>query len=161
LQDLADALLAELEELNDPRAGVRLLASIVESALSESAVPDERTCLMLGLLVTDVHIRDLAWALITPTNAEDHVRLWGGVVARVPPTLAAAPLCLLGMAAWVSGAGALLNCCCERLTKVDPDYSLGRLLADISERAVPPSLWQQIGGEMQAELRAELGMLAG
>ena len=85
----------------------------------------------------DRRVRDLAWALITPTNAEDHVRLWGGVVARVPPTVAAAPLCLLGMAAWVSGAGALLNCCCERLTKVDPHYSMGRLLADISERAVP------------------------
>ena len=89
-----------------------------------------------GLLVTDVHIRDLAWALITPTNAEDHVRLWGGVVARCrrrwPP-----PLCLLGMAAWVSGAGALLNCCCERLAQVDPHYSMGRLLADISERALP------------------------
>jgi hypothetical protein len=161
LQDLADALLAELEELDDPRAAVRLLSSIVEAAISEAAVPEERTCLLLGLLVTDVQIRDLAWALITSTNAEDHVRLWGGVVAQVPPTLAAAPLCLLGMAAWVSGAGALLNCCCERLAQVDPDYSLGRLLADISERAVPPSLWQQMGGEMQAELRAELGMLAG
>ena len=161
LRELADALLAELEQLDDPRAAVRLLGSIVETAISEPAVPEERTCLLLGLLVTDVHIRDLAWALITPTNAEDHVRLWGGVVAQVAPTLAAAPLCLLGMAAWVSGAGALLNCCCERLAQIDPDYSMGRLLADISERAVPPSLWQQMGREMQAELRAEPGMLAG
>jgi hypothetical protein len=161
LRELADALLAGLEQLDDPRAAVRLLGSIVETAISEPAVPEERTCLLLGLLVTDVHIRDLAWALITPTNAEDHVRLWGGVVAQVPPTLAAAPLCLLGMAAWVSGAGALLNCCCERLAQIDPDYSMGRLLADISERAVPPSLWQQMGDEMQAELRAEPGMLAG
>jgi hypothetical protein len=38
---------------------------------------------------------------------------------------------------------------------------MGRLLADISERALPPSLWQQMGGEVQAELRAELGLLAG
>ena len=107
--------------------------------------------------MTDLHLRDLAWALITSANAEDHVRLWGGVVARVPPTLAAAPLCLLGMAAWVSGAGALLNCCCERLAQVDPHYSMGRLLAGISEKALPPSLWQEMGGEVQAELRAELG----
>ena len=89
--------------------------------------------------MTDMRIRDLAWALISPTNAEDHVRLWGSVVAQVPPRLAAAPLCLLGMAAWVSGAGALLNCCCERLAQVDPQYSMGRLLAEISERALPPS----------------------
>jgi hypothetical protein len=161
LQELADTLLAELEQFGDPDAAVRLLASIVEVALSEPTAPNERTCLLLGLLVTDVHIRDLAWALISPAKAEDHVRLWGGVVARVPPTLAAAPLCLLGMAAWVSGAGALLNCCCERLAQVAPHYSMGRLLADISERALAPSLWQQIGREVQAELRAELGMLAG
>jgi hypothetical protein len=82
-------------------------------------------------------------------------------VARVPPTLAAAPLCLLGMAAWVSGAGALLNCCCERLAEVNPHYSMGRLLADISEKALHPSRWQQMGRDVQAELRAELGTLAG
>jgi hypothetical protein len=35
------------------------------------------------------------------------------------------------------------------------------LLAEISERALPPSLWQQIASEMQAELRAEHGLLAG
>jgi hypothetical protein len=161
LQGVADALRAELEHLDDPRAAVRLLASTVESAISEPDGQDETTCLLLGLLVTDVGIRDLAWALISPTNADDHVQLWGGVVARVPPALAAAPLCLLGMAAWVSGGGALLNCCCERLAQVDPHYSMGRLLADISERALPPSLWQQMGGEVQAELRAELGQLAG
>jgi Domain of unknown function (DUF4192) len=161
LQELADTLLAELEQFGDRGAAVGLLASIVEAAISEPAVPDERTCLLLGLLVTDVHIRDLAWALISPANAEDHVQLWGGVVARVPPTLAAAPLCLLGMAAWVSGAGALLNCCCERLVQVAPHYSMGRLLADISERALAPSLWKQIGREVQAELCAELEMLAG
>lgn len=161
LLDLADTLRAELKLFADPGAAARLLARFVDAAISESAVPDERTCLLLGLLVTDVHIRDLAWALISPANAEDHIRLWGGVVAQVPPTLAAAPLCLLGMAGWVSGAGALLNCCCERLAEVDPHYSMGRLLADISERALPPSLWQQMRGEVQAELRAELGMLAG
>jgi hypothetical protein len=38
---------------------------------------------------------------------------------------------------------------------------MGRLLAGISEKALPPSLWQEMGGEVQAELRAELEMLAG
>ena len=160
VEALADALLTELDQLDDPRA-VRLLVSIVEAARSESGVLDERKCLLLGLLVTDIGRRDLAWALMSSTNAEDHVRLWGGVVSHVPPTLAAAPLSLLGMAAWLSGAGALLNCCCERLAQLAPDYSMWSLLAEISGRALPPSLWQQIASEMQAELRAEHGLLAG
>ena len=100
LEGLATTLLAELEHLEDASATARLVASLVDTAMSEPGALDERNCLLLGLLVTDLHIRDLAWALIGLANAEKHVRLWGGVVARVPPTLAAAPLCLLGMAAW-------------------------------------------------------------
>ena len=158
---LADALLTELDQLHDPRARTRLLASTMQATQSGGGVLDERNSLLLGLLVTQIDLRDLAWALISPTNADDHVRLWGSVVAHVPPTLAAAPLCLLGMAAWLSGSGALLNCCCERLVQVAPEYSMGRLLTEISDRALPPSLWQQIGGEMQAGLGAEFGLLAG
>jgi hypothetical protein len=136
------------------------LASIVEAGSAGGAL-DERDCLVLGLLVADIGLRDLAWALMSPNNAEDHVRLWGSVVAQVPPTFAAAPLCLLGIAAWLSGDGALLNCCCKRLAQVAPEYSMGRLLAEVSDRALPPSLWQQVGGEMQSGLLAELGGLAG
>jgi hypothetical protein len=161
LEGLATTLLTELEHLDDASATARLMASLVDTAMSDPGVLDERTCLLLGLLVADLHTRDLAWALIGPANAEKHVRLWGGVVARVPPTLASAPLCLLGMAAWASGAGALLNCCCERLAQVDPEYSMGRLLRDISARAVPPSLWEQIGGGVQIGLRSELESRAG
>jgi Domain of unknown function (DUF4192) len=161
LEALADALRTELDQLEDPSAEVRLLASIVAEATSEPGVGDERNCLLLGLLVTDIRLRDLAWALMSPADAEDHVRLWGSVVAQVPPRLAAAPLCLLAIAAWLSGGGALLNCCCERLAQVAPQYSLGKLLAVISDRALPPSEWQQIGSEIQAGLRAELGLLAG
>lgn len=161
LQALVNSLLADLEALEDHIAAARLTGRLVDLATSDPGVLDERTCLLLGLLVTDMHTRDLAWALISPTNAEEHVRLWGGVVARVPPTLAAAPLCLLGMAAWVGGSGALLNCCCERLAHVDPSYSMGRLLCEISAQALPPALWQQIREGMQAGLRAELASLIG
>jgi Domain of unknown function (DUF4192) len=161
LQALADSLLADSEDLQDHSAAARLAARLVDSATSDPGVLNERTCLLLGLLVTDVHIRDLAWASLNPTNADEHVRLWYGVVAHVPPTLAAAPLCLLGMAAWLDGSGALLNCCCERLAQVDPSYSMGRLLRDISAKAVPPSLWQQMGEEMQAGLRPELAWPTG
>ena len=76
LEALADDLLPELEQFDEPGAAVRLLAGIVEGTVSEPAVPGEGTCLILALLVTDLHLRDLAWALITPANAEDHVRLW-------------------------------------------------------------------------------------
>jgi hypothetical protein len=161
LQGLAESLVTELEHFDNPSAASRLMVSMVDTAMSDSSALTERHSLLLGLLVIDLRVRDIAWALIGPDDAEEHVRLWGAVVAKVPPTLAAAPLCLLGLAAWVCGAGALLNCCCERLAEVDPGYSLGRLLREISAQAVPPSVWEQMGGELQAGLRAELTSLAG
>ena len=158
---MVESALAERAELAHPGDAARLLASMIDKVLADPNILDEESCLLLGLLVRDVHLRDLAWALLTPTTADDHVRLWGAVVAHVPPTLAAAPLCLLGMAAWVVGAGALLNCCCERLTRVDPDYSMGRVLAEISEQAIPPRRWEEIGRDIQDELRAEFASLSG
>ena len=161
LDAMVETVLAERAELADPGDAARLLASMIDKVLADPNILDEESCLLLGLLVRDVHLRDLAWALLTPTTADDHVRLWGAVVAHVPPTLAAAPLCLLGMAAWVVGAGALLNCCSERLSRVDPDYSMGRVLAEISEQAIPPRRWEEIGRDIQDELRAEFASLSG
>jgi hypothetical protein len=161
LLNCAEDLLAEVARFDSRSAAGRLLLSIVDSAPADAADLDERSCLLLGLLVTDTYVRDLAWARISRSDAEEHVRLWAGVVSRVPPVLAAAPLCLLGMAAWVAGHGALVNCCWERVSQIDPDYSMGKLLADIGERGIPPSIWQEIKTEMQAELAAELPMLAG
>jgi hypothetical protein len=161
LLNCAEDLLAEVARFDSRSAAGRLLLSIVDSAPADAADLDERSCLLLGLLLTDTYVRDLAWARISRSDAEEHVRLWAGVVSRVPPVLAAAPLCLLGMAAWVAGHGALVNCCWERVSRIDPDYSMGKLLADIGERGIPPSIWQEIKTEMQAELAAELPMLAG
>jgi hypothetical protein len=161
LVDAAQDLLAELEPFDSRAAAGELLVSIMDSAMADPSALDERNCLLLGLLVTDLYVRDSAWALIGHSDAEDHVRLWGSVVSRVPPVLAPAPLCLLGMAAWVSGHGALVNCCWERVSKVDPDYSMGKLLSGIGERGIPPSIWQEIKDDMQAELDAYLPLLAG
>jgi hypothetical protein len=161
LVDAAEDLLAELEPFDSRKSAGELLVSIMDSAMADPSALDERNCLLLGLLVTDVYVRDSAWARIGRSDAEDHVRLWGSVVTRVPPVLAPAPLCLLGMAAWVSGQGALVNCCRERVSQVDPDYSMGKLLSDIGERGIPPSIWQEIKDDMQAELDADQPLLAG
>ena len=83
--------------------------------------------------------------------------MWAQVVAASPPEVASAPLGLLGAAAWIGGNGALLNCCVERLEREDPGYTLGHLLADLSERALPPSLWD----EMVGDLRSEVGSVTG
>jgi hypothetical protein len=161
LTALTDAVLGEIEELDDPRLAARLLDSTLRTAISEPARQNERVSSTLALLVSDLQLRDLAWAMIEPDDAEEHARVWMQVVNQVPPALSAAPLALLGMAAWIAGDGALQNCCCDELARLHPRYSMGGLLTTISDRALSPKLWPAFSGGMQAEIRRELDLLAG
>jgi hypothetical protein len=140
---------------------VALLLRRVGDGLTKPDGLDDRACTELALLVDDIRLRDLVWAMIDSDSAEQHVALWQRVVSRAAPTLSAAPLALVGMAGWIGGNGALLNCATEELSRRHPDYSMGYLLQQISARAIPPRLWQSMGGEVHADLRRELARLAG
>ena len=161
LVDLAAEVLDELDQLAEPRTAAERLERTVRSGGADPDGLDDRSCAALALLVTDLHLRDLAWVLISPDNAEEHVEVWRRVVNRVPPELSAGPLALLGMAGWIGGHGALLNCCVDQLRARHPRYSMGQLLAEISDRAVSPRLWRTMGGRVQAQLKRELDGLAG
>ncbi|HET9649644.1 MAG TPA: DUF4192 domain-containing protein [Microlunatus sp.] len=156
---LADAAVAECAALSLSRRR-RWIRSLVAEGLRDQS-PDaelvDRDCARMAALVTDIAVRDVAWTQLRRDRAPDHVALWHRVVSRTPPELAAAPLCLLGMAAWVSGNGALQNCCVGRVLSIDPDYSMAHLLADINERALPPRCWD----ELLQEFRRNPQLLAG
>jgi hypothetical protein len=156
LRMLSKEVGAEIEGL-DAASRCELICSLVRTAVVGNDRPDDRTCALLGVLAHDRHVRDIAWSLITAERAEQHKRLWRQVVARTVSPYEAAPICLLGLAAWIGGDGALMNCCIERITTVDPDYSLGRLLAEISRAALAPSLWD----DLAPTIRAGLSLLAG
>ena len=149
---------ARLTRLGRPAAATAM-ADAVRAVLAAPAGVDvdEAAVARLAVLALDLAVRDVAWALMSRAAAEDHQRLWAQVVAASPPEVASAPLGLLGAAAWIGGNGALLNCCVERLERDDPGYTLGRLLSDLSDRALPPSLWD----EMVDDLRSEVGSVTG
>lgn len=135
----------------------RLMAETVQRLRADPEPVDE-DCLLLAVLAEDLVVRDVAWAMMHRRDSEDDVRVWGRVVARAPRGVAAGPLGLLGAAAWISGNGALQNCCVERLELLDPSYSLGGLLADISERALPPSAWDDMAEDLRREVCAVAGL---
>ena len=64
----------------------------------------------------------------------------------------AAPLGMLAIAGWLSGNGALLNCCIERLEVTAPDYSLLELCKAISDQAIAPSHFDAIAEDLRAAL---------
>lgn len=168
--DRLTALAAPLSRQTDliaswtPRAcrfeAVRLvtawLADVSSDVSSDPSIdscrePDVRTevlstdeLLRLGVLVADSDTRDAVMMLLEAGRAECLVACWSAVVAVLPDEHALAPLCLLGLSAWVGGHGALLVGCVERVEQSDPGYSLGRLLAQIADQAVPPSAWSSV-----------------
>ena len=153
------------ESARQARADVKLLSraerrtEMAESVLAFVSEPrrlSEPECARLAVLAAQVAVRDVAWALISREAADAHVDLWSQVVSRAVAPWQAAPLCLLGMAAWVCGNGALQNCCSERVHEVSPAYSMAALLDEISDRALPPSFWDA----MAADMREVTGALA-
>ena len=106
------------------------------------------------MLVDEIRLRDLVWAMIDPDSAEQHVGLWLRVVGGVAPDLSSAPLALVGMASWISGNGALLNCAGEELTPA-PGL-LDGASAGTDQRPAGrslPRLWQSMGGQVHDDLR--------
>ncbi|SDU83880.1 protein of unknown function [Microlunatus sagamiharensis] len=137
------------------RAVVDALARVPEPGSGGAAAPaDDDDLLVLALLARETVVRDVACALVTREDARRHVDLWSAVVRRVPPEVACGPLGVLGIAAWADGNGTLLNACCERLERLDPAYPMGRLLSDVSRRALAPAWWDA----MADGLRHDLGM---
>lgn len=142
----------------DRSESAALMALTVRRCCEDPGPPGDEDCLLLALLATDLVVRDVAWALVEREDVEDHLRVWQQVVTRTPAALAPGPLGLLGVTGWIAGQGALQNCCSERLTSLDPDYTLGLLLADISDRALPPRCWDGMAEGLREEVSAVAGL---
>ncbi|GIF46937.1 uncharacterized protein DUF4192 [Asanoa ferruginea] len=92
----------------------------------------------LSVLLVHLPVRDHAWE--HSTDDDWQVDLWSDVVRRVDPPLAAAPASLLAYTAWRSGHGALATIAVERALAVDPDYALARMIDEILDQCLPPSI---------------------
>ncbi|MGE5132353.1 MAG: DUF4192 domain-containing protein [Gemmatimonadota bacterium] len=118
--------------------GKRAVRDAIAAYRGGSAVTDDQFA-WLAVVLTDVRVRDDAWARMEPEHAAAHLRLWTDVVRRAEPALVPAPAALLGFVAWQSGNGALAGLAIERALAADPEYSLALLLRDIVAAGVPPS----------------------
>ena len=92
--------------------------------------------------ITSIQVRDVAWSRMTRDDASAHVELWRDLTRRAPTEMRAAPAALLAFSAWLSGDGALAWCAVDRCREADPGYSLGGLVAQALDNAVPPSSWE-------------------
>lgn len=154
-----EELLAEVFELSlaDRRDAIRRwITDYVDRRLRDEVVDlDDRELIRLACLIIDLPVRDQAWALMRRADAWVHVELWQQVVAHAVTPLQVPALGLLGLAAWIAGQGTLQVCCIERARALDPGYSLIDILADINQRALPPSFWDTIRPSMLQALEED------
>lgn len=105
-------------------------------------VPDNLDVAWLATHVAHIPIRDRAWASMRQGALDAHRELWGELVRRAAPELAVAPACLFAFAAWLDGEGAMARIAVDRALAQDPSYSMGLLLEEALDRALPPSVWR-------------------
>jgi hypothetical protein len=94
----------------------------------------------LALVLTNLRVRDDAWARMDPEHNEAHLRLWTDLTRRAQAGYVAAPASLLAFIAWQGGNGALANVALDRALTDDPNYSMAQLLRDTIDAGVPPAM---------------------
>lgn len=119
--------------------GLRAVSEAIATYRRGDQVASDDQVARLAVAVTDLRIRDDAWARMEPAHVQDHLRLWTDVVRRVPARYVPAPASLLAFTAWQSGNGALANIAAERALAADPEYSMALLLLDAIGAGLPPS----------------------
>ena len=91
------------------------------------------------MTISDLRVRDDAWARMDPRHRADHQRLWTDVVRHAREPYVPAPASLLAFTAWQSGDGALANVAIERALAADPEYSMAHLIGQALDAGLPPS----------------------
>ncbi|MHB1594056.1 MAG: DUF4192 domain-containing protein [Streptosporangiaceae bacterium] len=120
-------------------AGRRAVRIAVSGCRRGARITDPDEIAWLGLALTDLRVRDDAWARMDPRFRRAHEELWAGLVRRLPAEYVPAPAALLAFTAWQAGDGALASVAIERALAADPGYSMALLIAEALHAGLPPS----------------------
>jgi hypothetical protein len=118
------------------REAVRAAISIYRHG---GQITDHDQLAWLTVTISDLRVRDDAWARMDPRHRADHQRLWTDVVRHAREPYVPAPASLLAFTAWQSGDGALANVAIERALAADPEYSMAHLIGQALDAGLPPS----------------------
>jgi hypothetical protein len=133
------------------RAGAGVSAARLTAALGQIAVRDaiERYrvgwsapvehAAFLTVALSQLRVRDDAWARMDPAYRAAHLRLWTDLTRLARPGYVAAPASLLAFVAWQSGNGALGNVAVDRALADNPYYSMAELIRAALDSGAPPS----------------------
>ena len=119
--------------------GLRAVSEAIGAYRRGGRITGDERLAWLAVSLSDLRVRDDAWARMTPEQVKAHLRLWTDVVRRVPARYVPAPASLLAFTAWQAGNGALANVAAQRALAADPGYSMALLVLEAIGAGIPPS----------------------
>ncbi|MFA1544403.1 DUF4192 domain-containing protein [Actinomadura monticuli] len=117
---------------------VAYLLALLTRARNGSPPTDDEVA-RLGILLTDLRLRDEAWIRIDEEAPAADIAFWRDVLRRVEDAYAPAPASLLAFAAYSTGDGGLANVALQRALDADPGYSMAAILREVINAGIPPS----------------------
>jgi hypothetical protein len=122
-------------------AGLVALDAAVDRYAAGKRLTDDEVAWLVVLLHV-LAFRDQAWLRIDRDGRKGrrvHTQLWTDLVRRSEPHLVAPMAMLLAYVTWRAGDGLRASIAVDRALDADPGYSGARLMAEILDRAIPPS----------------------
>jgi hypothetical protein len=107
--------------------------------------------LLVGL--TDIDARDACWRVLEIRCSVQALGVCWQLARRSLPPYRAAPLFLLGWAAWRRGDGALARIAVEQALQEDAAYGAALLLLDILDHGIRPDEVPRLAGPPDPPLR--------
>lgn len=134
--------LAEADARAFVRHGLAQVGGAIEAERAGEGTRDEEELAWLGVLLTEIRVRDEVWARITPETAELHEELWSRVVRHVEQRYRAAPAALAAVAAWQRDDHTLARAALEVALDADPEYSMATLMSQALTLGLPVERWR-------------------
>jgi hypothetical protein len=119
-------------------AGGRAVLAAIRAYQADGSITGHDQAAWLLRVLAEDQARDMAWALTVPGQREAHLRLWTDLTRLAPDEYAAAPACLLALAAWQDGNGILASLALDRALAASPGYYLARFLRAALDSGAPP-----------------------
>lgn len=139
------ALVADGRRIEPDRDALKERVRATSNALIDG--PEGVAALLIDLL--DPEKRDRHLLALSTGDARTQVDHWLDITRRAHGLHAAAPSALAGLAAWLSGDGALAWVCADHALEANPGNRLAHILSDLLTQCVDPAIWDDLRRDLQ------------
>lgn len=122
----------------------------------EHSVPTDEQVVRLARALGDHLARDVCLEQAGAERQARAERLWTTLVRHTPAPERAEAAALLAFSAYLRGDGALAGIALDIGESADPTHELSKLLREVLDRALPPSLLVEIATTSARQARAEI-----